>query len=124
MKAFLKNYRQSPRKVRLVADLIKGKSVNDALAELNFLPKRATGSVEKVLRSAIANAKANDGIEADKLIVKNVLIDKGLVLRRVERKARGSANVLHKRMSHIQVILDTKKDEVKKSKAVKPKSKK
>lgn len=120
MKAVLKNYRQSPRKVRLVAGLIKGKSVPVALAELSFLVKRAGNPLQKILQSAVANAKTNDGIEADKLFVKSVLVDKGMVLRRVERKARGSANVLHKRASNITIILDTKKEvAVKKGKSTK-----
>lgn len=111
MKAYLKNYAQSPRKVRLVAGLIKGKNVGDAISELNFLTKRAADPILKLLKSAAANAKANEGIDMDSLIVKNVLVDKGLVMRRVERKARGSANILHKRMSNIEIILDTKKGE-------------
>ncbi len=123
MRAYLKNYRQSPRKMRLIGNLIKGKSVENALSQLDFLVKRGSEPIKKLLLSAIANAKINDGIEKANLIVKNVLVDKGLVLRRVERKARGSANVLHKRMSNIILILDTKKEAPKK-KVVKAKSQK
>ena len=114
MKAYLKNYRQSPRKVRLVGNLIKGKSVDQALLQLQFLVKRGAEPIQKLLESAMANAKTNSGIERAHLIVKNVLVDQGLVLRRVERKARGSANVLHKRSSNITLILDTKKEAPKK----------
>lgn len=125
MKAYLKNYRQSPRKMRLIGNFIKGKSVENALSQLDFLVKRGSEPVKKLLVSAIANAKINDGIEKENLIVKNVLVDKGLVLRRVERKARGATNLLHKRMSNITLILDTKKETIKKpSKAVKVVAKK
>ncbi len=110
MYAYLKNYRQAPRKMRIIADLIKGKSVDQAFMQLKFLVKRGAEPIEKLLKSAVANAKTNSGIDSTNLIVKNVLVDGGLVLRRVERKARGSANVLHKRMSNITMILDTKKE--------------
>ena len=105
MKAYLKNYRQSPRKMRLIGNLIKGKSVDRALSQLDFLVKRGSEPMKKLLVSAVANAKINDGIEKANLIVKNIMVNKGLVLRRVERKARGSANVLHKRMSNITLEL-------------------
>lgn len=110
MKAYLKNYRQSPRKVRIIGNLVKGKSVPHALTELSFLIKRGAGPVRKLVASAAANAKANDGIDAANLIVKNVTVNKGMVLRRLEYKARGSANVLHKRASNITVELATKSE--------------
>ena len=110
MKAYLKNYAQSPRKVRLVGDLIKGKSVDKALSQLQFLVKRGSNPLHKLLQSAVANAKTNNGIEKENLIVKNVLVDKGMVLRRIEHKARGAANMLHLRRSNITLILDTKKE--------------
>ncbi len=129
MRAYLKNYRQAPRKMRIIGNLIKGKSVEQALMQLKFLVKRGAEPIEKLLKSAVANAKVNSGIDSANLIVKNVLVDGGLVLRRVERKARGSANVLHKRMSNITMILDTKKEAPKKkgktaTKAEKVKTKK
>jgi large subunit ribosomal protein L22 len=104
MKAFLKNYRQSPRKVRLVADLIKGKRIADALLILDTLPKRASGPVETLLKSAIANAKQG-GIEADNLIVSNVTVNKGIVLKRSMPRARGSASRINKRTSHVVLTL-------------------
>ena len=107
MKAYLKNYRQAPRKMRIIGNLIKGKSVEQALMQLKFLVKRGAEPIEKLLKSAIANAKTNSGIDSANLIVKNILVDGGLVLRRVERKARGSANILHKRMSNITIELAT-----------------
>jgi len=75
MKAILKSYRQAPRKVRLVANLIKGKTAPRALAQLDVLPKRASGVMKKLLMSAIANAKENDGIALEDLFVKEVRID-------------------------------------------------
>ena len=76
MKAVLKNYRQSPRKVRLLADLVRGKKVKDALNALQFIDKRAAEPFAKVLRSAEANAK-DLGADTQKLIIKNVQVNKG-----------------------------------------------
>src|SRR5262245_49706072 len=115
MKATLYNYRQSPRKVRLVANAIKGKSVPQALSELRFMIKRGAAPMYKLLNSAVSNAKVNNGVEADKLFVKNVMVDKGMVMKRIEHKARGSANILEKKMSHVTLILDTKKEDAKKT---------
>lgn len=117
MKAFLKNYRQSPRKVRLVADLIKSKRVADALLILDTLPKRASLPVFTLLSSAIANAK-NMGVKEDNLFVENVTVDKGIVMKRSMPRARGSASRINKRTSHIMLTL-IEKDAVKKVKTVK-----
>jgi large subunit ribosomal protein L22 len=107
MKAFLKNYRQSPRKVRLVANLVKGKPVDQALLELSYLPKRAANPLQKLLKSAVANAK-KDGLGAEDLVVKNLTVDKGLVMRRIMPRARGSAAPILKRMSHVKLELSRK----------------
>lgn len=104
MKAFLKNYRQSPRKVRLVGDLIKGKKVSDAETELNALPKRASLPIKKLLDSAVANAK-QVGVEKENLMVLNVRVDKGIVLKRFRPRARGSASRINKRNSHVEISL-------------------
>ena len=77
MKAVLTNYRQAPRKVRLVTDLIKGKKVEAAQAELSFLPKRAALPILKLLNSAIANAEKDGGANKENLFIKNILVDKG-----------------------------------------------
>ena len=103
--ASLKNYRQSPRKVRLVATLVKGKNVNDAINTLNFLPKRATGPLTTLLKSAIANAKNNFNIEKDGLFIKEFRVDAGQVLKRRMPRARGSAYPIHKRTSHVRLVL-------------------
>lgn len=107
MKAVLKNYRQSPRKVRLIADLIRGKKVDAAIAQLNYVDKRAAGPFAKVLMSAKANA-LQTGVAADALIIKKVSVDKGVTQKRFMPRARGSASRINKRSSHITVELGTK----------------
>ena len=108
MKAILKNYRQSPRKVRLIAGLVRGKSTTDALAPLQFVDKRAAGPFAKVIQSAVANAK-DQGKNTDNLFIKTVQVDKGTVLKRSMPRARGSASRINKRNSHISVELGEKK---------------
>ncbi len=107
MKAILKNYRQSPRKVRLIADVVRGKKVNDALAALKFVDKRAALPFAKVIESALANA-ISTGKEANRLFIKKVAVDKGTVLKRSMPRARGSASRINKRNSHIAVELGEK----------------
>lgn len=107
MKAFLKNYRQSPRKVRLVGNLIKGKKVSDAETELRMLPKRAALPLRKLLQSAIANAKQS-GVNQENLVVSNVRVDKGIVFKRWMPRARGSSSRINKRNSHVEITLKEK----------------
>lgn len=107
MKAVLKNYRQSPRKVRLIADLVRGKKAQEALTILKFVDKRASGPFAKVIASAVANAK-DQGKNVDKLFIKRVAVDKGTVLKRFMPRARGSASRINKRNSHISVELGEK----------------
>ncbi len=118
MKAFLKNYRQSPRKVRLVAELIKSKRVAEAILILDTLPKRAAEPIQKLLASAISNAK-QAGIAVENLFVENVTVNKGIVLKRSMPRARGSASRINKRTSHVMLSLVEKGVEEKKKKAVK-----
>jgi len=118
MKAFLKNYRQSPRKVRLVGGLIKGKRVAEAFVQLGSLPKRASLPIAKLLSSAVSNAK-NAGIAVDNLIVENVTVNKGIVLKRTMPRARGSASRINKRTSHIVITLAEKVATEKKAKVAK-----
>ena len=108
MKAFLKNYRQSPRKVRLIADLVRGKKVSEALTTLQFVDKRAAEPFAKVIKSAVANA-ADQGKNTDNLVVKTVTVNKGVTYRRMMPRARGSASRINKRNSHILVELGDKK---------------
>lgn len=109
MKAILKNYRQSPRKVRLVTDLVKGKKVGTALTTLSFTTKRAVPVVKKLIESAIANA-VHAGISADTLKIKNITVDEGIVLKRMMPRARGVGARINKRTSHIHVTLSLLED--------------
>jgi large subunit ribosomal protein L22 len=117
-KATLKNYRQSPRKVRVVADLVRGKRVEDALITLTYTTKRATDPLSKLLSSAIANAK-NLSIPTENLIVKEISVDGGAILYRRLPKSRGIATPIRKRTSHVTITLAEGKP--KKIKAVKTK---
>jgi len=107
MKAFLKNYRQSPRKVRLVAGLVRGKNVSQALIELDFLAKRASSPLKKLLMGAVANAK-NMGKEAENLFIKEFRVDKGVTMKRMMPAAMGSGHRINKRTSHITLSLGEK----------------
>lgn len=109
MKASLKNYRQSPRKVRLVADLVRGKKVSQALMELEYLPKRATDVMTKLIASATANAENNFKVAANELFVKEISVDQGVTLKRYRPRARGVAKRINKRTSNIALTLGVKK---------------
>ena len=98
MKALLTNYHQPPRKVRLVADLIRGKSVSQAKVALAFLLKKSSPAIEKLLDSAVANARSR-GVSVGDLYLKKITVDKGSVLRRVRPFARGRSGSLRKTMS-------------------------
>ena len=115
--ASLKNYRQSPRKVRSVANLIRGKSVESALNTLSFLSKKAADPLHGLLMSAIANAKNNFNIEKDGLMVKELRVDVGVIMKRRMPRARGNSYGINKRTSHVNLVLDVKP--AKKEKAVK-----
>jgi large subunit ribosomal protein L22 len=104
MKASLSNYRQAPRKTRLVTDLIKGKSVPDAMTALKFLDKRAAGPVAKLLQSAVANAE-KQGEDGRTLIVRNITVNKGLVMMRSMPRAFGRSSPIRHRTSHIEIML-------------------
>ncbi len=99
--------RISSSKVRLVLDLIRGKSVADAVAVLKNTPQAASPIVEKVLNSAVANAENNKGLLRDDLIVAEVFVDQGPTLRRFRPVSRGRAMRIRKRSSHITIILDS-----------------
>lgn len=108
MKAYLKNYRQSPRKVRLVADLIRGKKVDRAMIELKALNKRASDAFIKLVKSATANAQENFKADANNLFIKEVTVDQGVTLKRYRPRARGSASRINKRTSNIKIALEQK----------------
>ena len=110
MKSSLKNYRQSPRKVRLVADVIRGKKVPQALVELQFLPKRAAQQIAKLVSSAAANAENNFKVNQDELVVKEISVDQGVTLKRYRPRARGVAKRINKRTSNITLSLGVKEE--------------
>lgn len=106
VKASTRYLRIAPRKARLVAGLIKGMPAERALLELRHLPKRASLPIEKLLRSALANAKHNFGLDGGRLFVKQAVVDGGPVLKRSMPRAFGRAALIRKRTSHIMLTLD------------------
>jgi large subunit ribosomal protein L22 len=107
MKASLSNYRQSPRKTRLVTDLVKGKTVDEALTALKFLEKRAANPIAKLIASALANAE-KQGENGKMLVVKSITVNKGLVRTKSMPRAFGRATPIRRRMSHVAVVLGKK----------------
>lgn len=107
-KAVAKYVRMSPRKIRKVVNLIRGKSVNDAITVLHFIPQRASMPVEKILRSAAANAvNKEEGakLNPDDLIIKEIRVDQGPSMKRYNPGPMGRASLLRKRFSHISVVV-------------------
>lgn len=106
MKATLTHLRIAPRKVRLVADTVRGKKVSQALNILSFTRKKAAFPVQKLLKSAIANASENDGIsDVDNLVIARITVDEGPTLKRYMPRARGRATPIRKRTSHVKIYL-------------------
>lgn len=106
-RAILRFVRVPPRKARLVIDLIRDRDVEEALAIMRFTPKRAARVVEKVLRSAVANAQHNHGArEVGRLFVKRAVVDEGPRWKRWVPRAMGRATPIQKRTSHITIVLD------------------
>jgi large subunit ribosomal protein L22 len=101
--AVLKFVRLSPQKARLVADLVRGKKVDEALNILKFSNKKAARVLKKVLDSAIANAENNKGADVDELKVKEIFIDEGPTMKRIMPRAKGSADRIKKRTSHVTI---------------------
>jgi len=104
-KAVAKYLRISPLKVRKVVSTIKGKPVEVALDILKFMPQKAAGIVEKIVRSAVANADQNPDIDVDLLIIRNIIADQGPTLKRFRARARGRGSRILKRTVHIAVIV-------------------
>ena len=104
-KASLKYARISSRKVKIVIDLIRGKDVDEALAIVKFTPKASSEIIEKLLKSAIANAENNHGMAHNKLYVAEIYANQGPTLKRIRPAAKGSAVRIRKRTSHITVVL-------------------
>lgn len=108
MKATLKHYKQTPRKTRLVADMVRGEKVEIALEKLSFINKKAAQALKKLIQSAQANAWENDGIDKrETLYVSNLTVDEGPVMKRYRPGARGRAYPYKRRTSHVRVELTT-----------------
>ena len=108
VRAVSKYARISPFKVRKLADAIKGQPVEVGLNKLKFMPQKAAGIVEKIVRSAAANADQNPDIDVDSLVIRNLIVDQGPTLKRFRARARGRGSRILKRTSHITVILAEK----------------
>jgi len=104
--AKIKFVRISPRKMRLVVDEVRGKSVDDALTMLKFIPKGCAGVVAKTLRSAIANAENTQSVDVDGLYVKRVNVDEAGMWKRFMPRGMGRATRIRKRLSHLTVVVD------------------
>ena len=104
-KAVAKYIRSAPRKVRVVMNLIRGKNVADAFAILKFTPKAGADVIEKVLKSAVANAENNFDMNVDKLYISSAYVDQGPTLKRIHPRSRGQAFSIFKRTSHVTVVV-------------------
>jgi len=122
--AILNNYRQSPRKVRVVADTVRGKGVEEAIATLTFMAKRSSLPIKKLVESAIANAEKNYQLDRKNLYVKEIMVNAGVVMKRSMPAARGSAHPIKKRTSTVKVVLAERAAKLEKPKAIKAPAKK
>jgi len=122
-KAIGRNIRTSPRKLNLVAQSIRGKRAEAALAELSFSPRRVAHEVKKVLESAIANAENNHDLDVDDLVVTEASVGKNMVLKRFHARARGRGASIEKPFSQITIVVEEKEREDKKPEPKKPAAK-
>jgi large subunit ribosomal protein L22 len=108
--ASLKNCPTSPRKMRLVADMVRGMEVDKALYALKLHPKEASGRIEKLLLSALSNfeQKSNGAVDAASLVVKEISVDGGRALKRLQTAPQGRAHRIKKRSNHVTLVLDSK----------------
>jgi len=107
--AQLRNCPTSPRKMRLVADMVRGMEVDKALSTLKLSSKEASGRIEKLLLSALSNfEQKNSGGDASKLVVKNIQVDGGRALKRLQTAPQGRAHRIRKRSNHVTLVLDSK----------------
>ncbi|MDE2311978.1 MAG: 50S ribosomal protein L22 [Patescibacteria group bacterium] len=109
VKASARDLRIAPRKMRLVTNLLKGLSVNDAMIQLQYLEKKGAPMVAKLLQSAVANAKNNFSMDPDHLFIKSITADMGRAMKRYFPRARGSAFVIRRKMTHVNVVLEERK---------------
>jgi large subunit ribosomal protein L22 len=110
-KAVAKYVRISPRKVRQVVNVIRGKKVNEALAILNFIPNGSRVDVAKVLKSAVANAEHNYDMNVNDLVITEIFVDQGPTIKRIRPRAMGRADQIRKRTSHITVVVGEKEED-------------
>ena len=104
-KAVIRYTRMSPRKARIVANMIRGKDIDEAMAILRFQQRKAAKVMRKLLVSAIANAHTNNQLEVDNLVVKTVLVDGGPILKRWMPRAMGRANRMNRRTTHVTIVV-------------------
>ncbi|MBY6267188.1 50S ribosomal protein L22 [Parageobacillus thermoglucosidasius] len=109
-KAVARAVRIAPRKARLVIDLIRGKEVGEAFAILRHTPKAASPIIEKVLKSAVANAEHNYDMDVNNLVITKAYVDEGPTLKRFRPRAMGRASAINKRTSHITIVVSEKKE--------------
>ena len=105
VRAVLKYVRISPQKVRMLIDGVKGQPVERGLNQLKFMPQKAAGIVEKVVRSAVANADQMPDADVDAMVIRNIIADQGPTLKRFKARARGRGSRILKKTAHITVIL-------------------
>lgn len=105
-RAVSRHLRISPRKARLVVDMIRGKNVGEALRILDFTPRKAARMVTKTLKSVIANAENTQSVDVDRLYVKRIAVDEGVTIKRFLPRAHGRATPIRKRTSHITIVVD------------------
>ncbi|MBV8081837.1 MAG: 50S ribosomal protein L22 [Candidatus Eremiobacteraeota bacterium] len=108
--ATAKFLRVTPRKARRIVDTIRGKRVERALVELSFSTLEASKAIHKLLRSAAANAENNHGMKAGELVIAGAIVDGGPMFKRIEARARGSAGLKRKRMSHVTITVSDGED--------------
>lgn len=114
VKSVSKYNRISARKTRLVADMVRGQKASTAFSTLKFTPKKAARLVEKTLKSAVANAENNFGIDKKDLVISTILVDEGPTLKRHRPRAKGMASAIRKRTAHVTIVVEGEKKEVKK----------
>jgi large subunit ribosomal protein L22 len=103
-----RNVRISPRKARQVINLIRGKGITEAGNILKLTPKKASITIQKVLKSAVANAEHNHELDADELVIKKAYVDEGPMMKRMRARARGRAAMIKRRSSHITIVVGEK----------------
>ena len=106
VKASLKNAKVGEQKARIVADMVRGKMVNDAIRILTYDNKKPSMMIKKLVESAVANADQKEVIDIDNLYIKEIMVDKGHFLKRYKTRAQGRAFVIKKKSSHISLVLD------------------